>query len=235
MKLRFIGTGAAFYPALGNTSAFFTRGDDLFLIDCGEMIFSRIRHADLLTRYPGRVTVLVTHLHADHVGSLSSLIAYCVQVLGRPVTLLYPSEDIRALLRLMGMTEEHYTLLDEYAEDGLRMTPIAACHAPEIPAYAYLLTDEDGTIYYSGDNGELLPAILDGIRQGEILHAYQDTNWFEQPPHAPFHLPLQTLMAQVKPELRDRFTLMHFNRDFRDEAMRAGFACAEPDLLFAHE
>ena len=39
MELKFLGRGAAFYPAFGNTNAFFTQGEDLFFLDFGEAAF----------------------------------------------------------------------------------------------------------------------------------------------------------------------------------------------------
>ena len=38
--LRFLGRGAAFNPALGNTSAYVREGERLLLLDCGESVLS---------------------------------------------------------------------------------------------------------------------------------------------------------------------------------------------------
>ena len=41
MELTFLGRGAAFYPAFGNTNAFFLSGGDLFFLDFGESAFEK--------------------------------------------------------------------------------------------------------------------------------------------------------------------------------------------------
>lgn len=232
MKLRFAGTGSAFNTAMGNTSAFFTRGDDLFLIDCGEVVFARLMKAGIFEKHPGSITVILTHMHADHCGSLSSLCLYAAEALKRPITLVHPNEDVQTLLALMGAQKSQYTLQRDYMRDDLTITPMPARHVPAIPAFSYLLTDEEGTVYYSGDTGDLPPDILDGLHSGQIIHAYQDTNIFDKTPDRPIHLPLATLTGLVPPPLRPKFTLMHLNRDFHEEATQEGFACATVDPLF---
>ncbi len=234
MQLRFLGTGAAFYPALGNNGAFFACGDDLFLIDCGETAFSTLMRADLLPRYPGAITVLLTHLHADHCGSLGTLALYAAQVLGRPLTIVHPdAERLYTLLELMGARREQVRLLSALDERGVRATPGPTRHAPSMPAYAYLLSMDGETVYYSGDSGELPEDIIGGVREGRIIHAYQDTFIYDKAPDSPPHVPLAELAARLEPALRSKFTLMHVNRDFRAEAEALGFAWAERDAIFA--
>lgn len=232
MKLRFTGIGSAFNTAMGNTSAFFTRGEDLYLVDCGEQVFAKLMRAGIFERYPGKITVLLTHTHADHAGSLATLCLYAAEVLGRPALIIHPDDGVRALLAHMGVGPDKYTLSGDLYGQGLSATPFPARHVPAIPAFSYLLEDEEGLIYYSGDSGDLPPDILDRVRGGEIRHAYVDTNIFDTLPEKPIHLPLQTLASLVEPPLRDRFTLMHLNRDFRGEAEREGFACATADAVF---
>ena len=75
MNLSFLGKGAAFYPAFGNTNAFFEKDGDLFFLDFGESAFEKaVRLLDMASYR--HVYVLITHLHADHVGSLASLLSY---------------------------------------------------------------------------------------------------------------------------------------------------------------
>ncbi len=42
MNLTFLGSGACFYPALHNTSAYFIYNNNLFLLDCGETVYQRL-------------------------------------------------------------------------------------------------------------------------------------------------------------------------------------------------
>ena len=75
MKLHFFGCGSAFNPAMGNTSAWFEMDGCLFLVDCGETVYELLMKRSNLREYR-QIYVLLTHLHADHVGSLGSLISY---------------------------------------------------------------------------------------------------------------------------------------------------------------
>ena len=54
--LKFLGRGAAFYPAFGNTNAFFEMGEDLYFLDFGEAAFERVtRLFDLKSRICMRI------------------------------------------------------------------------------------------------------------------------------------------------------------------------------------
>ena len=49
--LKFMGRGAAFYPAFGNTNAFFEMGEDLYFLDFGEAAFERVTRMFDLKKY----------------------------------------------------------------------------------------------------------------------------------------------------------------------------------------
>lgn len=233
MQLRFIGTGAAFTPSLGNNGAFFEHEDRLYLIDCGEQTFARLMRANLLSRYASGVTVVLTHMHADHCGSLGTLCLYAADVLGQPATIIHPNGDVRDLLSLMGVSPSQYHLQRNLSTPALAITPMPTMHAQAIPAFSYLLEDAEGAIYYSGDTIELPPQVLSGLREGSIRHAYQDVGYFDHEPAAhPPHLLYDELLKLVEPALRRHFTLMHFNVDIHIMASRDGFACAQIDPLF---
>ena len=40
--ITFLGSGSAFNPLLGNTSAYFVRNNKFFLIDAGETVFTKL-------------------------------------------------------------------------------------------------------------------------------------------------------------------------------------------------
>lgn len=233
MRLRFHGTGAAFNPAFGSNGAFFAHGEDLYLIDCGESAFARLHAADLFSLYPGQITVLLTHKHADHCGSLGTLCLYAAAKLRRTITVVHPDERVRTLLSICGAREDQYRLIPALDERGVRATPVPVRHVPSIPAFAFYLEAGGETVYYSGDAGELPDEVVLGVREGRIARAYQDAAYFDgTPPPNPVHAPLPALTAQISPAIRGRFTLMHMNRDYRAEARALGFDVAERDPLF---
>ena len=93
MKLHFFGCGSAFNPAMGNTSAWFEMDGCLFLVDCGETVYELLMKRSDLREYR-QIYVLLTHLHADHVGSLGFLISYNYLYPGKK-NLRYPPQGHR--------------------------------------------------------------------------------------------------------------------------------------------
>ena len=115
MKLHFFGCGSAFNPAMGNTSAWFEMDGCLFLVDCGETVYELLMKRSNLREYR-QIYVLLTHLHADHVGSLGSLISYNYCILGRKICVIHPRATVVELLRLMGIKDEFYNYYQELPE-----------------------------------------------------------------------------------------------------------------------
>lgn len=234
MDLRFLGVGAAFNPAMGNTNAFFTRGDDLYFIDCGEQAFAKIMHADLFTRYPGRITVLLTHLHGDHAGGLGTLCLYADAVLGRKVTIVHPNDDVRTLLQLMGASPPQYVLLPALETGGLTVTPEPTRHSPGVPSFSLWMQSRQGRYFYSGDTAEISQRMLDGLADGSLTRAWQEVSRYGAPPaRRPPHVLYEDLLAAAAKPLRGRITVMHFNTDFTAIAEADGFVAARVDPIFA--
>ena len=86
MELKFTGIGAAYYPVLGSNCAFFEHDNCLYLIDCGESTFRAMFSRNEIYDYDN-IVVLLTHLHADHIGSLGSFLSFCKNVLDKKVLL----------------------------------------------------------------------------------------------------------------------------------------------------
>ena len=77
--LTFIGKGSAFNEEKVNNSAYFTddKNKNLFIIDCGNTVFNQIKRINLIEEHRDyQIYLLVTHIHADHVGSIGTLIEY---------------------------------------------------------------------------------------------------------------------------------------------------------------
>lgn len=225
LELHFLGTGGAFYPAEGSNGAFFRRGDDLYLLDCGESCFATLKRLGLLEVRGGRLIILLTHLHADHCGSLGTTCLYAASRFSR-VTVVHPHPQADTLLSLMGIRDGVVDRVERWEDGGLRVRPVPVRHL-HLPSFGYLLDDGEETLYYSGDATDIPADILAGFEAGEIARMYQDclydgTSRTEHPAHMPFAL----LCERIRLALRDRVTVMHFNRDFRQQAQDAGFRCA---------
>ncbi|QQO92608.1 RNaseZ-like protein [Staphylococcus phage Machias] len=77
--LTFIGKGSAFNEERVNNSAYFTddSNKNLFIIDCGNTVFNQIKRINLIEEHIDyKIYILVTHIHADHVGSIGTLIEF---------------------------------------------------------------------------------------------------------------------------------------------------------------
>jgi len=229
MDIKFLGIGAAYYPAWGSNSAFFTLGDQLYLLDCGETAFQRIFARPELQSCTG-ITVLVTHLHADHIGSLSTFAAYCMQVLNKPICIASPDATLPRVLSLMGVTTELYQFQRDFTRPfpgGLTVTPLRVNHAPEMECYGFFLSDGNGTVYYSGDANTLPAIVREKLTTGEVSCAYQEIT-YEKGTH-PSHCTLEQLCTLVPLNLRKKVICMHFGADFRAAAESAGFSVAKAE------
>ena len=77
--MSFLGIGGAFVTKLKNCSAYIKNGQNLFLIDCGENILEEILKLKILKNVEN-ISILLTHFHTDHIGSLGSLVFYCDKI-----------------------------------------------------------------------------------------------------------------------------------------------------------
>lgn len=222
MELKFWGCGSAFNPAMGNTSAYFEKSGNLYLLDCGESVYESLMRCMDLSRY-NRIYVLVTHLHADHVGSLGSLLSYNSCVLGKRTWIIHPSRTIVDLLRLLGIRDDFYEYCEKMPEAayGLRVEAIPVSHVENMDCFGYLLEDGENRIYYSGDAAMVPERVLDLLRQGKLDRLYQDTSIHSHQP--PSHCYYGDLEQAVERELRGRVYCMHLDEDCRDMLREKGF------------
>lgn len=225
MKIEFLGFGSAFNPAFKNTNAYFTILDNLYLIDCGETAFETIKAKLVLEDY-NHITVIVTHLHADHVGSLPTLISYTYYVLGKKITVIHPNDNIVKLLDLMGIERECYDFAGDIPQGlkgEIQITPVEVEHVENMAAYGYIIQAKDQRIYFSGDAANVPLQVLEELETGQLDRMYQDTS--SQEAEKPTHCSFSLLKKLIKKELRHKVFCIHLDRDFRDEIQEEGFSC----------
>ena len=223
LDLRFWGRGAAFYPLFGNTNAYFEADGDLYFIDFGESTFEKVFRAVDFSRYRD-VYVLLTHLHADHSGSLASLISYAYCVLDIRVKVIHPMSKVNDLLEVQGISTEFY----EYREmlpEGLAVSahPVEVPHAKNMRCFGYVITFEEDSLYYSGDASELPDSILESFLRGDIKRIYQDTAGHESQSHCCYKR-LEELIPSAE---RARVFAMHFDGDYVELVRSKGFSVVE--------
>ena len=141
LKLHFLGRGAAFYPVFRNTNAFFEKGKNLFFLDFGESAFAQVAAALPLKEYE-KIYVLLTHLHADHSGSLASMTSYLYFVLHKKLTIVHPEDTVVRLLALQGVGAECYEYLPELPQLSPFREQILSCLLPtETQRFLFLAFD----------------------------------------------------------------------------------------------
>ena len=223
MVLQFTGTGAAYYPCLGSNAAFFVKNNHLFMIDCGESTFRKMEARDEI-RVCDKITVFITHLHADHIGSLGSFTSYCLSVLQKRVTVVAQDDTVVEILKLMGVPVDLYDFTTDYTqnfENGLHIKVIPVKHASDMKCCGLLIRDEEETTYFSADAAELPDDILQKFKQGKIKTIYHDCTFLTKDSHS--HGSLKRLCEYIPPEMRSRVYCMHYGGDFENQISEAGF------------
>lgn len=216
----FLGYGAGYYPQLGPTAAYFREGTGLYILECGTSVFERLVQAKAFDGVD-QVTVFLSHVHADHVGSLGILLDYCYDILGIQPLLVHPEEDVRELLRRMGVSPQAYRqepAVEEPDIHGVRTTFFEVQHAPDLHCYGYIVRTKDDCFSYSGDANDVPQVVLEGLQNGSIQRHYQDTS--AQP--SAYHCGLQRILERIPASLRSQVYCVHLNCDITAQIREAG-------------
>ena len=204
MKLKPLGIGSAFNSQeYGNNSWYFIKNNKVFIIDCGSTVFNSFKEKGL-DKYES-VNVIITHLHTDHIGSLSTLIEYLFYVKGFKsdiITDIHLRKDLRTLLSISGIEESMYNLITNNYEDkevyhlNLGITFLETGHVPQLQSYSLLIDfwDTKKRVYYSGDANDL-PNSLKIFNKPELSvdHVYVDYSINGSPVHLSTEQPLKQL------------------------------------------
>ena len=232
--LKFLGIGSGFESALGNTSAFFTDSDNnLYLIDCGFDVFTKLKNFRLLEEF-NNITVFLTHLHDDHVGSLGSLIFYCYFNLNKKITVRFPSSDLAMLLKVQGalrfvnfMITKHGTI-ESGKKTILEYEFISTPHDPAIPCFGIKIKNTDidtpQQIYYSGDTKVLFNGLtkFDDIYTMPFIEIFQDCS-YEKTYEGAQHMSLDLLCRAIPPKHRNIVKCMHLVSCTPQQILDKGF------------
>jgi len=224
--LKFIGIGSCFNFEMGNTSAYYLdeTQKSLLLIDCGESVFGEIGKKGLIDNLE-KITVVITHLHSDHAGSLPSLVFYMYLKYGIKPDIIYPdkSDIIDKILFTVG--EDMYNIYtpEEYNDTiGIYIVnKVKQKHSCNIKAYGYELTIEDKKIFYSGDTHVLWQDILNKFLNYEYNYFYHEVCKGENIDHHS----IEELMKEIPEGRRKEVYCMHIADDeLLQMVKQAGFS-----------
>lgn len=166
MRMIFLGTGGAHDISWGNSSALLSWQNKTFLIDCGFTVYPKLVENHLVELIDA---VVITHVHDDHIGSLSAFL-YHRHFISRksPTPILLGHENLTQALQnllsiMMGPLETFAQLLPSQSW-GIQALDTTGLHMAHMPSCAYVWEDKNLILVYSGDIGRPLP-ILDTWRE----------------------------------------------------------------------
>ncbi|ACD23756.1 ribonuclease Z [Clostridium botulinum] len=225
-KLKFLGRGSGYNVREGNTSAYINKNNILILIDCGEGVFKRIIESNL-TNNIKEIHILITHMHGDHVGSLSSFVGFCFWKYHICCNVYYPEKSrLKQFLELTGMLEgESFIINDSNSvridKLGLEFSASLTKHNKRINTYSYTLKfDEENDIFYSSDTYETNFDMIPFLKEGNVV--YHDTCLSDGEGNV--HTSLRVLCEKVPRELRSNVYCIHIDGDnFIEIVEREGF------------
>ena len=210
--LKFLGIGSCFNVTMGNTSAYYIDkyNKSMLLIDCGESVFADLVKKELLKDLE-KFTVVITHLHSDHVGSLPSLIFYLGIVYGLKPNIVYPDKREIIEKTLFSVDKDYYNIYtpEEYSINicDYLITEIKQKHSNKISAYGYEIVIDNKKIYYSGDTHTLSKEILSKFLNNEYTSFYHEVTKYENESH--YHI--SKLIKDIPKERRKDVTCMHID------------------------
>ncbi|MCQ2797022.1 MAG: MBL fold metallo-hydrolase [Bacilli bacterium] len=224
MDVKFLGVGSAFSYKDDCNSCYWKEGTTIYFIDMGEKIASKIIDKGLLNDVTS-VNIFITHMHADHIGSLEPLLTY-IRVFTKisDVTVIYPNrEPLEAFIKMLNYKGEVNWIEDDaFNLNGLHIEVIPQYHIAN--SYGYVIKGKEDGFFYSGDTSVLSLDALDLLKGGIINRIYHEVS----SKSSPMHIGIDDLARLVPDSLRSKFILMHFESEtLKEKCASLGFKIAQ--------
>ncbi|WP_241158437.1 MBL fold metallo-hydrolase [Cohnella candidum] len=229
MKLQMLGTGSAFAKTFYNNNALLEAGGRTLMLDCG--ITAPRALYELGKGFDEIDAILISHIHADHVGGLEEF-AFQMKFIYRRKPVLYAADTLLVPLwensLRGGLEQDGCHTLEDYFEvrpltegvktellPGIEAELLRTSHIPNKPSYSILFNDR---FFYTADmtfDGELLERMVKERGVTAIFHDCQ-----LHPPGV-VHADLARLLT-LPEELQRIIYLMHYGDDQPDFVGRTG-------------
>ncbi|WP_025716133.1 MBL fold metallo-hydrolase [Paenibacillus sp. 1-18] len=230
LTIQMLGTGSAFAKHYYNNNALLDSGEGKLLIDCGTTASLALHQMGV--PLPEIDAILITHIHADHVGGLEEF-GFQMNILHRRKPKLYIAEPLihplwehtlKGGMAQQGMIEK----LEDVFEvnilipgksatlvSGIKVELIPTRHIPGKNSYSLFI---NGRLFYSADmifDPDLLHHLVYERGCQSILHEVQLQGAGE------VHTTLDELLNLSTP-LQERIHLMHYSDDMEQFREKAG-------------
>jgi len=232
MELKFLGRGNAFNYKECNNSAFILEKDNLFLLDCGSLVFAKIMGLNLLDKV-NNLYIFITHLHPDHAGSLGTLIDgfYFYMNKNKKPCLVCASEKQKNMLvnflNITGTPMKHYDFADTNnlpfkSFNSVGFTQVK--HQQGMLSYAIEFATNGGLIVFTGDTCDIhyIKKLFDGQKIDKL---YVETVLKNI---SGLHMPFDILKDIIPKDRRKDCYIMHIgNQELIDTVKKEGFNVVE--------
>jgi ribonuclease BN (tRNA processing enzyme) len=231
LQIQMLGTGSAFAKAHYNNNALVYSNGYTLMIDCG---YTAPRSLfDLNIPFDRIDAILISHIHADHIGGLEEFAFQLQYVYKKKTKLIVPSAIIHSLWEnaLKGglyNAAENMTDLSSYFQvmtvnegtpvklhDGLVVEILRTEHIPGKPSYSFIINDH---LFYSADAKFSLPLLTYLYRQRKCKYFLHDCQLFSP---GTVHASLDELLT-LPEEIQEKVLLMHYGDNYREFIGKTG-------------
>jgi ribonuclease Z len=193
-EIYFLGTGGwVATPQRDNTSVLLRAGAKLILIDCPGSVVAKIRKLNFDSREVS--TIILTHVHPDHIYGLPSFVHSLILDEGE-IRLLGSEETVafaRRLLDLFGLRKKNVRTRVRFQalrpgqilrlDDALSLRGFRVPHHSSSLAYHLYLNEERKEIVFSGDTPVHRPLFKDARAIDYLVHeASAPSRYFKKYP-----------------------------------------------------
>jgi ribonuclease BN (tRNA processing enzyme) len=217
LKVQMLGTGSAFAKNYYNNNALFYTEDKTVMLDCG--ITGPLALHQLGKKFDDIDALLLSHIHADHIGGVEEFAFQMKFVYNRKPVLYVPEPIAQTLWESSlkgGLTQEECCSLEDYFDvhllqdgksaeivPGLSVEPIRTPHIAGKASFSFFINE---TFFYSADM-KFHPDLLHQLAERGCKTIFHDC---QLTPPGVVHTTLDELLT-LPESLQERIWLMHYD------------------------